>query len=115
MNQSNLNKICNLNDVKDGNSLGLSTTINGIKKKLIVLRNKKNIFVYENSCPHIGTPLDIKPGQFLSQDKKNIICSTHGALFQTNTGLCIFGPCKGENLEAIPIFIKNGEIFYIPH
>ncbi|MEE3000664.1 MAG: Rieske 2Fe-2S domain-containing protein [Pseudomonadota bacterium] len=115
MNQSNLNKICNLDDVKDGNSLGLSATINGITKKLIVLKDKNNVFVYVNSCPHIGTPLDLRPGQFLSHDKKNIICSTHGALFQTNTGLCIFGPCKGQYLEGIPICIKNDKIFYNPH
>ena len=113
MDLSNTTKICDLNNVKNNGSHGLSARINGILEKLIVVRRGKYTFVFKNSCPHIGAPLDLKPGQFLSLNKKNIICSTHGALFQIRTGLCIFGPCKGKYLEAVPICIKNNEILYV--
>ena len=103
-------KICNLDDVKINKSCGFFVTINGEKKSLIVVRLQTSIYVYINSCPHIGAPLDLKPGQFLSHDKKNIVCSTHGALFEIETGQCIFGPCKDKYLEAIPIQINNGEV-----
>jgi nitrite reductase/ring-hydroxylating ferredoxin subunit len=112
---SNLTKICNLDDIKDNNSLGLSAKVNGILKKLIVVKSGKHTFVYVNSCPHIGAPLDLRPGQFFSHNKESIICSTHGALFQIRTGLCIFGPCKDKYLEAIPICIEDNEIFYVPN
>jgi nitrite reductase/ring-hydroxylating ferredoxin subunit len=112
---SNTTKICNLGDIKDNNSIGLSTKINGALKKLIVVRSGRNTFVYLNSCPHIGAPLDLRPGQFFSHNKDNIICSTHGALFQIRTGLCIFGPCKDKYLKAIPICIEDNEIFYVPN
>jgi nitrite reductase/ring-hydroxylating ferredoxin subunit len=112
---SNTTKICNLGDIKDNNSIGLSTKINGALKKLIVVRSGKNTFVYLNSCPHIGAPLDLRPGQFFSHNKDNIICSTHGALFQIRTGLCIFGPCKDKYLEAIPICIEDNEVFHVPN
>ena len=115
MDPSNTTKICNLGDIKDNNSIGLSTKINGALKKLIVVRSGKNTFVYLNSCPHTGAPLDLRPGQFFSHNKDNIICSTHGALFQIRTGLCIFGPCKDKYLEAIPIRIEDNEIFYVPN
>ena len=115
MDPSNTTKICNLGDIKDNNSIGLSTKINGALKKLIVVRSGRNTFVYLNSCPHIGAPLDLRPGQFFSHNKDNIICSTHGALFQIRTGLCIFGPCKDKYLEAIPICIEDNEVFHVPN
>jgi nitrite reductase/ring-hydroxylating ferredoxin subunit len=113
MDLSNMTKICSLDDIKDNNSLGLSIRINGILKKLIIIKEETRIFVYANTCPHIGGPLDLRPGQFLSHNNKNIICSTHGALFQIKTGLCIFGPCKDKYLETIPTRIEDNELFYI--
>jgi nitrite reductase/ring-hydroxylating ferredoxin subunit len=107
-----MTKICNLNDISNNQSLGLSTSIDGMLKKLIIVRSKKGVFAYVNSCPHIGAPLDLRPGQFLSHNKENIFCSTHGALFQIDTGLCIFGPCKDAYLETVPINIEhNGDLY----
>ena len=108
-----MTKICNLDDIRDGESIGLSATINGIIKKLIVVRAGNSGFVYLNTCPHIGASLELRPGKFLSHDKQNIICSTHGALFEINTGLCIYGPCQDKHLEAIQISIDNGKILCI--
>ena len=113
MDLSDVTKICNLDDIKNNYSLGLSVRINGTLKKLIIVNAEKHIFVYVNSCPHIGTPLDLIPGQFLSHNKESIICSTHGALFQIKTGLCTFGPCKNKYLEPVTIHVENNEIFYI--
>jgi nitrite reductase/ring-hydroxylating ferredoxin subunit len=106
-----MNKICNLDDIKDGGSIGLTLEINGNLKMLIALRNGDRAFVYINSCPHIGTPLNLQAGKFMSHDKKYIICSTHGALFKIDTGHCIFGPCKDDYLDSLQIRIENGEIF----
>ena len=106
-----MTKICNINDINDNQTLGLSTNINGTLKKIIIVRTEKSVLAYINSCPHIGAPLDLRPGQFLSHNKENIVCSTHGALFQIDTGLCIFGPCKDAYLQSIPITIeRNGDL-----
>jgi nitrite reductase/ring-hydroxylating ferredoxin subunit len=110
---SNVTKVCNLDDIKNNNSLGVSIKVNGTLKKLIVVKSGKHVFAYVNSCPHTGAPLDLRPGQFLNHNKENIICSTHGALFQIRTGLCIFGPCKDKYLEAITIHIENNKILYV--
>ena len=109
----NVTKICNLNDINENQTLGLSANINGILAKLIIVRTETSVFAYINSCPHIGAPLDLQPGQFLNHNKTNIICSTHGALFQIDTGLCIFGPCKHAYLQSIRINIRNNGDLYI--
>ena len=58
---------------------------------------------YVNRCPHAGTPLDLWPNEFLTEDGRHLICSTHGAIFQQDTGLCVEGPCPGARLERLPV------------
>jgi nitrite reductase/ring-hydroxylating ferredoxin subunit len=53
---------------------------------------------YENACPHVGTPLDWDANQFFEEDGRYLICSTHGAIFAPDTGLCLGGPCKDDHL-----------------
>ena len=58
---------------------------------------------YVNRCPHAGTPLDLWPNEFLTEDGRHLICSTHGAMFERHTGLCVEGPCPGARLERLPV------------
>jgi len=58
---------------------------------------------YVNRCPHAGTPLDLWPNEFLTEDGNHLICSTHGAIFEQHTGLCVEGPCPGARLERLPV------------
>ena len=77
---------------------------------MFVVRRLGHLFAYENACPHIGTPLDFMPDQFLTRDRKHLLCSTHGALFEIATGLCIHGPCKGRSLRVLPFALRDGMI-----
>jgi nitrite reductase/ring-hydroxylating ferredoxin subunit len=36
------------------------------------------------------------------------VCSTHGAEFRLEDGLCTSGPCLGERLQQVMIEIKDG-------
>ena len=58
---------------------------------------------YVNSCPHVGTPLDLWPNELLDEDGRTLVCSTHGALFEPDTGFCIGGPCAGDRLASLPV------------
>ncbi|GAV20447.1 Rieske [2Fe-2S] domain protein [Mariprofundus micogutta] len=48
---------------------------------------------WRNHCPHAGSPLDWNPGQFFSDDGTQLVCHTHGALFDPLSGDCLAGPC----------------------
>ena len=65
---------------------------------------------YVNRCPHSGTELDWQPGEFFEETGLYLICSTHGALFEPGSGLCIAGPCRGESLEALAIRERGGQV-----
>ena len=63
---------------------------------------------YVNRCPHAGHPLDLIPGRFLTADRLLILCSSHGALFEKSTGLCVAGPCPGRRLARVPLEVRSG-------
>jgi nitrite reductase/ring-hydroxylating ferredoxin subunit len=94
-------KLCQLNDIEDGDSAGFQIKTSDGKRSVIAVRKAKTVHAYINSCPHIGAPLDFQPGDFLNRDKTHIMCSTHGALFQINDGLCVSGPCATKHLETL--------------
>ena len=65
---------------------------------------------YLNQCRHMEVCLDWQPNDFFDEDKKFIICSTHGALYSPKSGLCVAGPCKGQNLIMLNISERNDDI-----
>jgi nitrite reductase/ring-hydroxylating ferredoxin subunit len=99
------------NEITDPGSKGLSVSIEGAKLELFIVKKDSKIAVYENSCPHTQGPLDWTPDQFLDMDNNYIMCANHGALFEINNGLCIYGPCKEQSLKELPYTIKDGNIY----
>ena len=79
--------------------------------KGFVVRHGDNVYAYLNSCRHLGHPMNWKPDSFLTKDRANIMCSSHGAIYEIPTGLCIGGPCLGKSLRALPVEIRDGVIF----
>jgi nitrite reductase/ring-hydroxylating ferredoxin subunit len=58
---------------------------------------------YVNCCPHAGAPLDRLPHHFLTEDARYLRCSTHGAVFAPETGICVEGPCPGARLQPLRV------------
>ncbi len=77
---------------------------------LFAIRQNTRVMIYVNACPHLGVPLDWAPGSFLASDGSRIVCATHGAEFEIETGLCQRGPCKGDALESVPYTLEAGMI-----
>ena len=66
---------------------------------------------YRNACPHTGASLEWLENEFLDLDKQYIQCSVHGALFQISDGVCLHGPCLGEALQALPLEVRDEELW----
>ena len=75
-----------------------------------LVNDNGSFHAYVNRCRHMTTPLDFIRDQFLSEDRRHLMCYTHGALYEFATGFCIAGPCKGESLYRLPVRIDRGEI-----
>jgi nitrite reductase/ring-hydroxylating ferredoxin subunit len=104
--------LCRVEDIPDGGAKGFAAAPGGFTG-LMAVRQGDAVYVYVNSCPHIGTPLDWTPDRFLSADGRHIICATHGAEFTIADGACIRGPCRGDSLEAVETRIEDG-VIYVP-
>jgi nitrite reductase/ring-hydroxylating ferredoxin subunit len=75
-----------------------------------VVRFGDQIFAYQNHCAHLGHQLNWMPDSFLTKDRRNIICASHGALYEIDSGLCIAGPCLGKTLHPVEVRVENNEI-----
>jgi nitrite reductase/ring-hydroxylating ferredoxin subunit len=102
-----LRALCRLDEIPDGGARGFGPADGGFTG-LFAVRRGENVFVYINSCPHIGTPLDWAPDRFLSSDGSRIVCAMHGAEFQVENGACTRGPCFGERLEPVAATVADG-------
>lgn len=103
--------LCPLDDIKDGQSTGLTAVVGGERTALILIRMDNEVFAYTNVCPHIGAPLDFTPGQFLNSERTLIQCAMHGALFRIEDGSCVQGPCKGKGLTPVPVHVSGDHIY----
>lgn len=102
--------LCRLDELADNTARGFGPA-NGGFTGLFAVRRGERVFVYVNSCPHIGVPLDWAPDRFLSTDATRIVCSMHGADFRIEDGFCTAGPCQGDSLEAVAVEIRDGVVF----
>ena len=75
-----------------------------------VVRQGDRVYAYQNFCMHLGHPLNWSPEGFLTKDRTQIICASHGALYDISSGHCVAGPCKGKVLRRIECEVRDGDI-----
>ena len=75
-----------------------------------VIRYNGSVHAYVNQCAHLSVELDWNEGDFFDLSKTRVICATHGAQYEPQTGYCVLGPCKGRSLQAVQVIERNNEI-----
>ena len=98
--------LCHQDEIAEGKSKGFQIE----QTFLFAVKKNGNIYLYENSCPHLGIQLEWQPDEFLDIDASMIQCSSHGALFRIEDGQCLLGPCQGQSLISMDFTIQNGQI-----
>ncbi len=69
---------------------------------------------FVNWCPHAGHGLNLRPHRFLAPGGELIVCNSHGALFERDSGLCVAGPCAGHRLRPVPIEVVGERVLLAP-
>lgn len=107
-----LHPVCDSNDLIDGG--------NGFRFKVFyeqqyvpafVVRYRNKVFGYLNRCAHQAIELDWNPGEFFDNDKRFLLCATHGAVYEPETGDCVSGRCNGRSLTALDIKEVDGVVY----
>jgi nitrite reductase/ring-hydroxylating ferredoxin subunit len=66
-----------------------------------------------NRCAHLPLTLDMGSGEFFTAEGSELQCSHHGARYALDSGLCLWGPCKGRSLEPIPFDASDPEFLVL--
>lgn len=102
--------VCSIYDIPEGEARTFPMP-NESRTTFFILHWGDKFYAYVNRCPHTGINLEYQENQFLSWDKAHIQCSVHGATFNIRDGRCVWGPCRGQFLKALPVQIIDDQIF----
>lgn len=79
---------------------------------LFAIRKYDKVYLYINQCPHLGIELEWEEDRFLDTEALHIQCSTHGALFDIKSGLCLVGPCVNEQLSSVACTVIEEAVYF---
>jgi nitrite reductase/ring-hydroxylating ferredoxin subunit len=82
--------------------------------RAFVLRFDGALRAYLNRCVHVPTEMDWQPGEFLDMDKRWILCSIHGAMYEPADGRCVGGPCGRGRLTPLRVEEEGGQVYWYP-
>jgi nitrite reductase/ring-hydroxylating ferredoxin subunit len=103
--------LANIGDIpKHGGKTIDFRTADGHSLSIFIQRSEGEFEVYQNRCPHAGTPLNLLNERFMDLDNKYLLCRTHGAKFDFASGKCVSGPCKGKYLRKVAFHIEADNI-----
>lgn len=85
----------------------------GEQAPAFVLRYQGRVHAYLNRCGHMPMELDWREGEFFDFEGRDLICSTHGAMYEASSGKCLGGPCSGTPLVRLQVEERDGKIFYL--
>jgi len=107
----NKTNICHFDDIPEDGCKGFSVKGEAGNTELFILKRHDKLYAYKNQCPHTGATLNWQPDVFMDYDNRYIQCSIHGARFEVETGLCVWGPCVNQSLTKMNIQISDDNIF----
>jgi nitrite reductase/ring-hydroxylating ferredoxin subunit len=94
----------------DGQSLTFVLECDGRRVEAFLVNFRGRLHAYANQCRHIPLTLDWVENQFFTEDGDHLMCATHGALYEPDTGLCVAGPPCGKALFRIPLRVADGRV-----
>lgn len=102
--------LCRFDEVPEGESRGFKVG----ERNLFAVKQRNQLVIYHNRCPHLGIPLEWQEHRFLDESGSMIECANHSALFVIETGECVAGPCSGRKLQAIDFVVRDQQVWIAP-
>lgn len=99
-----------------GDAVSFEVRYLGQACRAFAVRYDGQAHAYLNRCTHIPIEMDYQANKFWDLTGHWLICSTHGATYQPDTGQCAGGPCRG-GLYKIALIERDGLVHWhtAPH
>ncbi|SAL33885.1 Rieske (2Fe-2S) protein [Caballeronia concitans] len=112
-------RVCASDELADGGA-GVRVDAKEASGEAVVffVRYDGKPYGYLNRCAHVPMELDWAEGQFFESSGLYLMCATHGAIYEPDTGKCVGGPCRGGRLR--PVNVEEREtpegraVFWLP-
>ena len=82
-----------------------------LPRPAFAVRFRGRVYAYVNECRHQATELDWDHGEFFDATRLYLICASHGAAYEPESGRCVLGPCRGARLQSVAVIERDGNIF----
>jgi nitrite reductase/ring-hydroxylating ferredoxin subunit len=104
--------LCNSRDLADGGrAVSFDVVYAGQTCRAFAVRYRGQPHAYLNRCSHVAMEMDWQPDRFFDASGRWLLCATHGATYEPDTGACAGGPCRG-GLVKIEVLEHGGVVHW---
>ncbi|MGM0591628.1 MAG: Rieske (2Fe-2S) protein [Halobacteriota archaeon] len=80
------------------------------EREAILVRLADDVACWLNYCQHL-THIHLDKGSGAEMRNGELVCTNHGAYFESDSGYCNFGPCEGAFLNGVDVTLSGGEVY----
>jgi nitrite reductase/ring-hydroxylating ferredoxin subunit len=103
--------VARVEEVPPGRSKKFLLPVGGLEVECFVVHWSGGYHAWVNKCRHIAMSLDWVENRFFDEEGCHLLCATHGALYEPDSGRCVEGPPVGKRLIEVPLEVRGGEIY----
>jgi len=103
--------VARLGELEPGKTKKFVLDVGGREVECFLVHWRGEHRAYVNKCRHIAMSLDWVENRFFDEGGRYVLCSTHGALFEPDSGECVSGPPFGRRLVRVPLETRGEEIW----
>ncbi len=104
--------LCNSRDLVEGSrAVPFDVLYAGQTCRAFAIRFEGVPHAYLNRCAHIPMEMDFQPDQFFDDSGRWLVCATHGATYNPESGDCAGGPCR-SGLVKIALSERDGVVHW---
>lgn len=102
--------IARVGEIAPGHTKKFMLLVDGRETECFAVNYEGYLSAYINRCRHVPMTMDWIENQFLTEDGRYILCATHGAAFEPDSGECVFGPPCGKFLVRVPLSVEGNHV-----
>lgn len=104
--------LCNSGELVDGGmAVPFDVMYAGQTCRAFAIRYQGKPHAFLNRCTHVAMEMDWQPNRFFDDTGRWLLCGTHGAAYEPDTGACAGGPCRGA-LVHIDLSESDGVVHW---